>query len=165
MMMELPSSSLLPLFLMIGRVTIQSAASYLHLSRREAIWSKSSKAEATAWVCWRLGKRKPKTTQILHGCLTHSMLHRVSVHSARKHAPRYLIQCCWFFSLTLDFRKNKNLDVLQTLLSIYDSKDLFVKELQVLLAQRLLAVRDYDLDREVSVKVSGVPVSARRHIG
>ncbi|KAJ7075818.1 hypothetical protein B0H15DRAFT_1007314 [Mycena belliarum] len=41
-----------------------------------------------------------------------------------------------------DFRTNKPSDVISTLVSIYDSKDLFVKELQVLLAQRLLAITD-----------------------
>ncbi|KAF5376816.1 hypothetical protein D9757_008906 [Collybiopsis confluens] len=41
-----------------------------------------------------------------------------------------------------DFRANKPSDVISTLISIYDSKDLFVKELQVLLAQRLLAITD-----------------------
>ncbi|ESK86927.1 anaphase-promoting complex subunit 2 [Moniliophthora roreri MCA 2997] len=41
-----------------------------------------------------------------------------------------------------DFRANKPSDVISTLVSIYDSKDLFVKELQVLLAQRLLAITD-----------------------
>ncbi|CAK5268478.1 unnamed protein product, partial [Mycena citricolor] len=45
-----------------------------------------------------------------------------------------------------DFRTNKPNDVLSTLVSIYDSKDLFVKELQVLLAQRLLAIRE-DFDK------------------
>jgi len=48
-----------------------------------------------------------------------------------------------------DFRANKPADVLTTLVSIYDSKDLFVKELQVLLAQRLLAIQDGNYDREV----------------
>lgn len=46
-----------------------------------------------------------------------------------------------------DFRANKPSDVISTLVSIYDSKDLFVKELQVLLAQRLLAITDDNLDR------------------
>ncbi|KJA24366.1 hypothetical protein HYPSUDRAFT_38802 [Hypholoma sublateritium FD-334 SS-4] len=41
-----------------------------------------------------------------------------------------------------EFRTNKPSDVISTLVSIYDSKDLFVKELQVLLAQRLLAISD-----------------------
>ncbi|KAK7462917.1 hypothetical protein VKT23_007497 [Stygiomarasmius scandens] len=48
-----------------------------------------------------------------------------------------------------DFRTNKPSDVISTLVSIYDSKDLFVKELQVLLAQRLLAITD---DNEVKVE-------------
>ncbi|RXW21342.1 hypothetical protein EST38_g4511 [Candolleomyces aberdarensis] len=41
-----------------------------------------------------------------------------------------------------EFKANKPSDVLSTLVSIYDSKDFFVKELQVLLAQRLLAITD-----------------------
>ncbi|KIO06137.1 hypothetical protein M404DRAFT_946866 [Pisolithus tinctorius Marx 270] len=47
-----------------------------------------------------------------------------------------------------DFRANKTSDIISTLVSIYDSKDLFIKELQVLLAQRLLALKDGNLDRE-----------------
>ena len=37
--------------------------------------------------------------------------------------------------------------MISTLVSIYDSKDLFVKELQVLLAQRLLAIKDGNFER------------------
>ena len=48
-----------------------------------------------------------------------------------------------------DFRTNKPSDTISTLVSIYDSKDLFVKELQVLLAQRLLAIQDGNFDNEV----------------
>lgn len=48
-----------------------------------------------------------------------------------------------------DFRTNKPSDVISTLVSIYDSKDLFVKELQVLLAQRLLAISDGKFEKEV----------------
>ncbi|KAJ3549516.1 hypothetical protein NM688_g5170 [Phlebia brevispora] len=47
-----------------------------------------------------------------------------------------------------DFRANKPSDIISTLVSIYDSKELFVKELQVLLAQRLLAITDGNFDRE-----------------
>ncbi|KAL4250662.1 Anaphase-promoting complex subunit 2 [Abortiporus biennis] len=47
-----------------------------------------------------------------------------------------------------EFRTNKPSDVISTLVSIYDSKELFVKELQVLLAQRLLAVKDGNYDKE-----------------
>ncbi|KAJ8481473.1 hypothetical protein ONZ45_g15310 [Pleurotus djamor] len=46
-----------------------------------------------------------------------------------------------------DFRVNKPSDIISTLVSIYDSKDFFVKELQVLLAQRLLNVTDDQSDR------------------
>lgn len=49
-----------------------------------------------------------------------------------------------------EFRKSKSADIIQLLVSIYDTKDVFIKELQVLLAQRLLAIKDYELDREVS---------------
>lgn len=49
----------------------------------------------------------------------------------------------------IDFRTNKPSDVISTLVSIYDSKDLFVKELQVLLAQRLLAITDGNFEKEV----------------
>lgn len=54
----------------------------------------------------------------------------------------------------IEFRTNKPSDVISTLVSIYDSKDLFVKELQVLLAQRLLAINNDDnerLDKEVCI--------------
>ena len=53
--------------------------------------------------------------------------------------------------LYVEFRTNKPSDVISTLVSIYDSKDLFVKELQVLLAQRLLAISDAGdrVEREV----------------
>ena len=51
---------------------------------------------------------------------------------------------------SLDFRTNKPSDVLSTLVSIYDSQDLFVTELQVLLAQRLLAIKDGNFEKEVS---------------
>ena len=45
--------------------------------------------------------------------------------------------------------------MIQLLVSIYDTKDVFVKELQVLLAQRLLAIRDYALEKEVrSTRIS-----------
>jgi len=35
------------------------------------------------------------------------------------------------------------------LLNIYDSKEVFVKELQVILAERLLSSNDYDVEKEV----------------
>lgn len=47
-----------------------------------------------------------------------------------------------------DFRASKSSDIISTIVSIYDTKDLFIKELQVLLAQRLLAVKDGNFDRE-----------------
>lgn len=50
----------------------------------------------------------------------------------------------------VDFRTNKPSDVISTLVSIYDSKDLFVKELQQLLASRLLAIADGNFEKEVN---------------
>ncbi|CAL1713211.1 unnamed protein product [Somion occarium] len=47
-----------------------------------------------------------------------------------------------------EFRTNKPSDIISTLVSIYDSKELFVKELQVLLAQRLLAITDGSYEKE-----------------
>jgi len=53
----------------------------------------------------------------------------------------------------IDFRTNRPSDVVSTLVSIYDSRDLFVKELQVLLAQRLLAVTDGNYEKEVHLSL------------
>jgi len=55
---------------------------------------------------------------------------------------------------TIDFRANRPSDVVSTLVSIYESRDLFVKELQVLLAQRLLAVTDGNYEKEVRLSLS-----------
>ena len=43
--------------------------------------------------------------------------------------------------MSIQFRTNKPSDAISMLVSIYDSKDLFMKELQVLLAQKLLRLR------------------------
>ena len=51
-------------------------------------------------------------------------------------SPPVLIACM------IEFRTNKPSDIISTLVSIYDSRDLFIKDLQVLLAQRLLAIKD-----------------------
>lgn len=48
-----------------------------------------------------------------------------------------------------EFRSGKASDIVSTLVSIYESRDVIVKELQILLAQKLLAVKDYDLEKEV----------------
>ncbi|ORX50309.1 hypothetical protein BCR36DRAFT_58206 [Piromyces finnis] len=45
--------------------------------------------------------------------------------------------------------KKKNIDIISTLLNIYDSKDMFIKEFQELLANRLLALKSYDTKREL----------------
>lgn len=70
-----------------------------------------------------------------------------------------------------EFRTNKPSDIISTLISIYDSQELFVKELQILLAQRLLAVKGGNFDKEVSrfadgwaVHVTNDAVLQRRNI-
>jgi len=40
-------------------------------------------------------------------------------------------------------------DIMATLVSIYDSKEVFIKEFQTLLADRLIGIRNYDAEREV----------------
>lgn len=49
-----------------------------------------------------------------------------------------------------EFRSGKASDIISTLVSIYDTREVIIKELQVLLGQRLLAVKDYDAVKEVS---------------
>jgi anaphase-promoting complex subunit 2 len=48
-----------------------------------------------------------------------------------------------------DFHLNRTNDIIQMLVSIYDSKDVFIKEFQVLLAQSLLAITDYNAERQI----------------
>ena len=83
------------------------------------------------------------TTQTQIGNLSLSMLVQVRFHPSHRYS-----QISALIS-AIDFRANKPSDVVSTLVSIYDSKDLFVKELQVLLAQRLLAVTDGNYEKEV----------------
>ncbi|KAJ5123602.1 hypothetical protein N7448_009699 [Penicillium atrosanguineum] len=49
-----------------------------------------------------------------------------------------------------DYRKSKSSDVIDSLISLFDSKETFVKELQALLGDRLLQRRE-DFDQEISV--------------
>lgn len=48
-----------------------------------------------------------------------------------------------------EFRTGNASDIISTLVSIYDTREVIVKELQILLAQKLLVVKDYDLEQEV----------------
>ncbi|ORX38980.1 hypothetical protein BD324DRAFT_618100 [Kockovaella imperatae] len=48
-----------------------------------------------------------------------------------------------------EFRSGKASDIISTLVSIYETRDVIMKELQVLLATRLLAVKDYDAVKEI----------------
>ncbi|KAK9481286.1 hypothetical protein V1514DRAFT_323455 [Lipomyces japonicus] len=49
-----------------------------------------------------------------------------------------------------DFRTNRrNLDLISSLLSLHDNKEVFVKEIVVVLANRLLHAPDYGIDREL----------------
>jgi anaphase-promoting complex subunit 2 len=47
-----------------------------------------------------------------------------------------------------EYKKSKNLDVIGSLISLFDSKDIFVREFQKILGDRLLR-REYDFDKEV----------------
>ena len=53
-----------------------------------------------------------------------------------------------------NFKSDGRKDLISTLVSIYDSKEVFVEELQVMLAQRLMSLKDYNLEREVSAALS-----------
>jgi anaphase-promoting complex subunit 2 len=48
-----------------------------------------------------------------------------------------------------DYSRNRAADIIQLLVSIYDTKELFIKELQTLLAGRLLAIKAYAYDKEL----------------
>jgi anaphase-promoting complex subunit 2 len=50
----------------------------------------------------------------------------------------------------VEFRSGKTGDIVSTLVSIYETREVIIKELQILLAQRLLLVKDYDAVKEVS---------------
>ena len=50
--------------------------------------------------------------------------------------------------MSLEYRKSKASDVIGSLISLYDSKDVFVKEFQNIMGDRLLK-KDFDFDKEV----------------
>ncbi len=49
-----------------------------------------------------------------------------------------------------EYKKSKNSDVIGSLISLFDSNDVFVKEFQNILGERLLK-KEYDFDREIRV--------------
>ncbi len=49
-----------------------------------------------------------------------------------------------------DYKKSKNSDVIGSLISLFESKDVFVKEFQNILGERLLK-KEYEFDREIRV--------------
>lgn len=49
-----------------------------------------------------------------------------------------------------EYKKSKNLDVIGSLISLFESKDVFVKEFQKILGERLLK-KEYEFDREIRV--------------
>lgn len=49
-----------------------------------------------------------------------------------------------------EFRSGKAGDIVSTLVSIYETREVIIQELQTLLASRLLLVKDYDAVKEVS---------------
>ncbi|KAK9448641.1 uncharacterized protein V1518DRAFT_417800 [Limtongia smithiae] len=48
-----------------------------------------------------------------------------------------------------DFRNKRNTDLIGAFLSLYDNKEVFVKEIVSVLASRLLDLHDYDIDKEM----------------
>lgn len=48
-----------------------------------------------------------------------------------------------------DFNRNRTADIIQLLVSIYDTKEQFIKELQILLAERLLQVKEHAFEKEL----------------
>jgi len=55
----------------------------------------------------------------------------------------------------IDYRKTTSGDIVSMLLNIYDTKEVFVKELQVILAEKLLSSKEYDVEREVTPNPPG----------
>ncbi|KAI9810823.1 MAG: hypothetical protein M1827_006030 [Pycnora praestabilis] len=49
-----------------------------------------------------------------------------------------------------DYKKSKNSDVIGSLISLFDTRDVFVKEFQNIMGERLLK-RDFDFDKEIRV--------------
>ena len=56
----------------------------------------------------------------------------------------------------LGFRWNKPTDIVSTLVNIYDSRELFIRELSTLFSHRLMDIRDGNLEGEVSSASSTV---------
>jgi anaphase-promoting complex subunit 2 len=55
----------------------------------------------------------------------------------------------WLTRCDADFRSHRPLDIVSTLVSIYDSRDLFIKEVQSLISTRLLELKEGNFDNEV----------------
>ena len=64
-------------------------------------------------------------------------------------APGMSNDCSALHKLMAEFRSGKASDIVSTLVSIYETRESIIKELQALLGTRLLAVRDYDAVKEV----------------
>jgi anaphase-promoting complex subunit 2 len=56
--------------------------------------------------------------------------------------------------LIKDYRKTTSGDIMSMLFNIYDTKEVFVKELQIILAERLLSSKEYDVEHEVHRRLS-----------
>src|SRR5438045_628854 len=54
-----------------------------------------------------------------------------------------------------DYRKTTSGDIVTMLLNIYDTKEVFTKELQIILAERLLASKEYQVEKEVRLTRKG----------
>lgn len=55
----------------------------------------------------------------------------------------------------LDYKKLRASDVIGSLISLFDSKDVFIKEFQRVMGERLLK-KDFNLDNEVSIAIESL---------
>jgi len=66
--------------------------------------------------------------------------------------------------LMTDYRKTTSGDIVSMLLNIYDTKEVFVKELQVILAEKLLSSKDYSAEKEVSTQLMALTTASKCRI-
>ena len=62
-------------------------------------------------------------------------------------SPEHKVIC--LLIVPTEYKKSKNSDVIASLISLFESRDVFVKEFQKILGERLLK-KEFDFDKEVS---------------
>src|SRR5258706_9725603 len=112
-----------------------SSASWRVWSQKEANWLEKRKFQS-------LQSSNTKTTQTRTGNPNLQMLGQVSA---------MLLPMLDSPNLNdLGFRWNKPTDIVSTLVNIYDSRELFIRELSQLFSHRLMDIRDGNLEGVVS---------------